>query len=810
MSMVTEDLARLLKGVKRAGAFSVTGTVDIFPPGIEVEGVGPIALPLLPAQARALIAVASRAPYGRGDRTLIDTDVRRTWQIDAGQVHIRGRAWSDTLAAIVARAAEGLGVEDKVEAELYKLLVYDEGAFFVSHRDSEKAAGMFATLVISLPSIYTGGALIIRHGAQEARFDPPRGEPSEAAFAAFYADCPHEVEPVTGGCRLTLIYNLIRRGAGPAPRAPSHDAEARRVAARLRLWADAGAGSADREPAKLIYPLEHAYTEPGFGFAALKGADAARAGALMAAAQAADCDLRLALVSIEESGAAEYTGDYRRYRRRRWNDDDDDEDDDQDENDFEIIEVHERVETLEDWRRPDGGDPGLGPLAFDLAEVSPPGALDHLKPDEVSFREATGNEGGSFERRYRAAALVLWPRRDRLAIIGQGGLAASLPHLDWLADQWTRQGAPAGSPVLAEAHELAGHMLASWPRGGRGNEAGTDAARMLNALMRLKDGRRINDFLRHVSASGLYRAGDNEAITGALALLDGPTGVSRLAGVIAGNHERFAAIADLVKRVAEAADDGALDWPMATLAPVARALLKAMPAGPGRARAVDNDDLDSGNLDGLDLDDLDPDDDLDLDDGALGIGITGAKVALPGVSPTTLVDVLTGLEAIDPALAHAALDTVLAWPAIYGADVALVPAALALADSASDQASARRLVDAAARHLRARIALPLDPPTDWRRDSRLVCDCARCVILAGFLDDPAQKTWTFRAAQADRVHMEATIRRSRPDIDTTTIRKGSPHSLICTKNQASHERRVAQRKKDLEDLARLASAGAAV
>jgi hypothetical protein len=39
--------------------------------------------------------------------------------------------------------------------------------------------------------------------------------------------------------------------------------------------------------------------------------------------------------------------------------------------------------------------------------------------------------------------------------------------------------------------------------------------------------------------------------------------------------------------------------------------------------------------------------------------------------------------------------------------------------------------------------------------------------------------------------------------DCSTERKGSPHVLVCTKNQASYERRVAQRRADLDDLTRL-------
>ena len=48
------------------------------------------------------------------------------------------------------------------------------------------------------------------------RFDVK--EEAEAAFAAFYADCLHEVLPITSGHRLALIYNLVRSGPGPLPR----------------------------------------------------------------------------------------------------------------------------------------------------------------------------------------------------------------------------------------------------------------------------------------------------------------------------------------------------------------------------------------------------------------------------------------------------------------------------------------------------------------------------------------------------------------------------------------------------------------
>jgi hypothetical protein len=95
----------------------------------------------------------------------------------------------------------------------------------------------------------------------------------------------------------------------------------------------------------------------------------------------------LALLSIEESGSAEHTGGYRSYRRGGYDDEDDD---DGDNDEFEVTEVVHRCETVSDWRRPDGGDPGLGILPFDEAELSPPDALEDMAPERRKWPEKAG------------------------------------------------------------------------------------------------------------------------------------------------------------------------------------------------------------------------------------------------------------------------------------------------------------------------------------------------------------------------------------------------------------------------------------
>ena len=67
---------------------------------------------------------------------------------------------------------------------------------------------MFATLVIVLPSEHEGGDLIVRHVGREVTYDQHPRDPSDIAYAAFYADCVHEVRPVASGYRATLVYSL--------------------------------------------------------------------------------------------------------------------------------------------------------------------------------------------------------------------------------------------------------------------------------------------------------------------------------------------------------------------------------------------------------------------------------------------------------------------------------------------------------------------------------------------------------------------------------------------------------------------------
>jgi hypothetical protein len=66
--------------------FCCCGPLTRISPGLEVPGLGKVGLPLDAQQAEPLKAGPGRpAPFGRGEKTITDTDVRHTWQLEPEQ-----------------------------------------------------------------------------------------------------------------------------------------------------------------------------------------------------------------------------------------------------------------------------------------------------------------------------------------------------------------------------------------------------------------------------------------------------------------------------------------------------------------------------------------------------------------------------------------------------------------------------------------------------------------------------------------------------------------------------------------------------
>jgi hypothetical protein len=137
MKDAKQALEELLESLGESYKFVTSGSLTPVLPGLELKGAGSIGTPLSTADAKRLIAMASQAPYGRGEETIVDPKVRRVWQLEPSQFVLRNAEWNSHIAAIVEAVKQEFGMRQKVNAQLYKLLVYEKGSFFAPHRDSE-------------------------------------------------------------------------------------------------------------------------------------------------------------------------------------------------------------------------------------------------------------------------------------------------------------------------------------------------------------------------------------------------------------------------------------------------------------------------------------------------------------------------------------------------------------------------------------------------------------------------------------------------------------------------------------------------
>ena len=745
-STLQQAIEELLLSVDRPGDFCAHGRLLAPMPRLNVKGAGALSFPVPEAQVQALIAVAERAPYGKGPATVVDRTVRDCLQIDAARIRLAGAGWRDTFGRVLTAAADGLGCPvDRLDAQLYKLLIYEPGGFFVPHRDTEKADGMIATLSIALPVAGAGGEIVVRHRGRERTMDMTAAEPSELAFAAFYADCEHEVRPVTEGHRLSLVFNLcLRAGDTDTPRtAPDYDQQVDRLARRLAAWRQGPDGVE-----KLAWVLEHEYSEAGLSFDALKNRDAALARILAAAAGRADCALHAAILHLEEWGGASYSG---------W-------DWDQPDDNMEMEEVEDYRQWLDGWVGPDGDRPPFGEIDLSPEERLPHDALDDAEPDEQHVEEATGNAGATVERTYRRAALVLWPASRTLSVVAAGGIDAAVA---WVEEELGRNGGEADERIRT----LTAELIDIWPagrddfdeRGAPGRE------RMLRLLLGTLDEGGAARFLRDVILAR-YDGSENDALAAVLDML-GPPGAAYFLLDMIGAHlrRRPAAMLGLLWRLDEAHREAAdPDWDV-VLREAVRATLETLPAAlppeaegrvprPASRRPTRFSETAVYHLFAL----------------AWRLGLADAAADAAGA-------VAAEPRMVSP---YRALPAVLAK--LYAEE-----------EGAAGSAAFSQLWRHAADALLARSAEPPPPPGDWTIAANTGCRCEHCDRLRNFCKDPVARKARFPLRKDLRAHLHQIIDNQKLDIEHVTERRGRPFTLVCTKTRASHKRRRAEYRKDV-------------
>ena len=166
-------------------------------PGVEISAL------------QHIVESSKVASFGRGKEELTDKEVRDAYVLEKDEF-LCSLQLSDTM--ILEEIKAMLVPDVDICTELYKINVYTSPTgHFKSHVDTPRGGNMFGSLVVCLPTQFSGGCLITRHNGQKFTFDwsTPVNDPMQKIqWAAFFSDVRHEILPVTEGCRVTLTFNL--------------------------------------------------------------------------------------------------------------------------------------------------------------------------------------------------------------------------------------------------------------------------------------------------------------------------------------------------------------------------------------------------------------------------------------------------------------------------------------------------------------------------------------------------------------------------------------------------------------------------
>lgn len=759
-------LLNALSNITGTGNFLSQGAETFFLPSLDVDGVGEIAFPLPVSQARELIAVAETAPYGMGSETVLDQSVRKCWQVDASHFRIQSPAWQKFLATTLESVSADLGISGAISAHPYKLLIYGKGGHFKAHRDSEKLDAMFGTLIIALPSAHEGGRLSIRHDGRELTVDFSKTEHlHEFQHAAFFADCEHEVDPVRSGYRCCLVFNLRLDEGNPAALNLPLNAHAESLLAPLSAIKE----ECQNEITAIL--LEHSYTEANFSLRNLKGNDLARARALLAAARETGFTAHLGLFTYHQTGLLEESN-YRR-KRRHWEDEDDDT------VDGTMGEIYEESRVIDQWRDADDASVHFGRWFINEDSIINLEDLETAEPDQKEAEGYTGNAGCTMDYWYRRAAIVFWPKEDDEFILCQHDFAGACRTLASMVSDETKSPSP-------KFHRLAHAVVTLMPQ--------NSYTRSIYHASQLKD----HPF--HITLESLARARSRDLLEKLLTEM--PEDAWGLCDTALWKtlYETFGVDVfqdfhhQLLKRDADA-------W-RHILFPVLDALL-SMKEGTSIALPI-----------AVSLATLKPKPAPNP-----GWNTATAKTTMGDRSEARILLSASHLLAF-PKDREAALQFLLADQSLDYMRHVLAPVLLESENlrSVADSLFAE-LHGHTKESLAEEVARPLLPFPDWTRPCPMPnaqsplrmgsypsqSDRERTALhaVAAFMADPDAHSREFRYAEAIRRSLENFIHTHALDIDHTTLRKGSPHALVCTKNANSYRRALVRRAEDEALLTKL-------
>lgn len=785
-------IAEILADLETPGTFATRLRASAADLAIDVKGVGPLPLPITPELASRLRSVAKPSPFGLREETRHDRKVRSSWEIAPSRVKVGTRAWRSALATHLLEIGTELGIPQgaRLEAVFDKLLIYGEGEHFAPHQDSEKEDGMVGTLVVILPSEYRGGEVSVALRGEKKRFRRTPSQATDLSLLAFYADCHHAVSPVTEGVRVVLTYRLmlsetVAHAAAPPPELePAVRAHFSTPVARPYRHEPSVA------PDRLVYLLDHQYTQRSLGWNGLKNGDRGRVGALVGVAEKLDCEWFLALAEVHEVwGCMEEPYVHGRRWSRRWDlrtsDTFNGEHDDEDEH--ELVELYDSHVGLTWWVAADGAPaPAILPGVRDEELVLTRPTVD-MEPFASEYEGYQGNYGNTMERWYHRAAFVMWPRERGFALRGRSDPAWALAELAELAS-------PASKPSRRSALRTGGADERSQRRQPAGitpsDIARAEAPASESASVFESRVRALLPFWKRAAADVSLSAFYALLVSLARHLRD-PSDVARWLAPVRLERLTSATIRRDVAKVLDAHD---LEWGLALMrewthprrgdrppwSPRLEEICADLARGGPTSRAI------AGSLAAEELSEalrrmsilakgrtkwLELARDTDVHD-----HVADALAAMTSAAWSTATTSTTARSVLDEAFSKLATAEMPTW-VVVGA----TRACLARSEVLRDRVRGSVLHEEAVARLRAIAEAPPRGEDDWSLPYDGACRCRDCVTLESFLAS-AEGSLDWPLNKERRSHIHGVLDGGELPVRHTTLRRGSPFILQLRKD----------------------------
>lgn len=742
MKDFNNQLFNILSEIKGSGSFISNDIKPFLFSGLEINGIDEIGFPINATQIKDIIKVAHKAPFGKGSQTVLDPTVRSAWEIDASEITFTNPEWKQFIASIIEKVKPDLGIEKhSVSANLYKLLIYEEGGFFLAHKDSEKEKGMFGTLIIGLPSKHTGGELCVRFDGREEIVD--FSEPSsqyKIPYAAFYADCEHEIKPITSGYRVCLVYNLVQAKSNEKIQLSHLGGHIERLVKVIKTCEE------DKDIPKIVL-LGHQYTPSNFTMQALKLNDRPKAEALLQAAENAGFYAKLGLVTSYQSGEleVEYNNSSRYGRRRSYYDDDEYDSDDELTENGTMGEVYDESLEIEHWM--EEGIPPLRNISFEKEDLISEIILNEGEPEEKEAEGYTGNAGMEMRYWYHYGAVIFWPKKYQYDMLISLSTANKLEWIEYYNQQWSEI-KPSEITIIKKLVE----------EGFFNNDEKVDFTPFVQLLINLND-------------EQYFIKKGKQILVQIFKMIRIDTWIQLLETYPIHHFEEV--FETVAKRQKKSVTNHILE-----------VLLRLNFSENADSKAFVSNQFKqiSVYLSELKL----------IEKEAKSKKVLRNVLLLSMLKPTDEAWLNDTTSAFTQVLTRSYVNEVLIGEILS-------------TDSYKKSELAKQLLEAGKVDLVQRIDNKPQPPADWSRSMPQYREYHKKVwaILKDFIESPTQQFFDYTKVQAERSEMESAVGSVTIDLRMETIKKGSPHTLRLIKTQAAYEKDLANWRIDvslLEDV----------